>query len=216
MDNNYNTTRAKLLMPEYGRHVQDMIEYVANIPDRKKRNEQIQAVVSVMGTLNPQLRDVVDFRHKLWDHVQIISDFKIDIDSPYPLPSRESVQTRPDPIPLKKDKIRAACYGRNIQNMIDLIADREDDDVKKYMIKVIAYYMKQQYLIWNKDSVSEETIFEDIKMLSGGRVIVPEDVHIGAGQADASTRKPHIPGTPQQPRSQHNNNKKQKNKKWKK
>ena len=216
MDNNYNTTRAKLLMPEYGRHVQDMIEYVANIPDRKKRNEQIQAVVSVMGTLNPQLRDVVDFRHKLWDHVQIISDFKIDIDSPYPLPSRESVQTRPDPIPLKKDKIRAACYGRNIQNMIDLIADREDDDVKKYMIKVIAYYMKQQYLIWNKDSVSEETIFEDIKMLSGGRVTVPEDVHIGAGQADASTRKPHIPGTPQQPRPQHNNNKKQKNKRWKK
>ena len=89
MDNNYNTTRAKLLMPEYGRHVQDMIEYVVSIPDRKKRNEQIQAVVSVMGTLNPQLRDVVDFRHKLWDHVQIISDFKIDIDSPYPLPSRE-------------------------------------------------------------------------------------------------------------------------------
>ena len=214
MDNNYNTTRAKLLMPEYGRHVQDMIEYVVNIPDRKKRNEQIQAVVSVMGTLNPQLRDVVDFRHKLWDHVQIISDFKIDIDSPYPLPSRESVQTKPDPIPLKKDKIRASCYGRNIQNMIDLIADREDDDVKKHMIRVIAYYMKQQYLIWNKDSVSEETIFEDIKMLSGGKLTVPADVHIGAGMADASTRKPHIPGNPQQPRPQQHN-KKQK-KKWKK
>jgi hypothetical protein len=216
MDNNYNTTRAKLLMPEYGRHVQDMIEYVVNIPDRQKRNEQIQAVVSVMGTLNPQLRDVVDFRHKLWDHVQIISDFKIDIDSPYPLPSRESVQTKPDPIPLKKDKIRASCYGRNIQNMIDLIADREDDDVKKHMIRVIAIYMKQQYLIWNKDSVSEETIFEDIKALSGGRLTVPADVHIGSGMADASTRKPHIPGNPQQPRPQHNNNKKQQKKKWKK
>ena len=201
-------------MPEYGRHVQDMIEYVVNIPDRKKRNEQIQAVVSVMGTLNPQLRDVVDFRHKLWDHVQIISDFKIDIDSPYPLPSRESVQTKPDPIPLKKDKIRASCYGRNIQNMIDLIADREDDDVKKHMIRVIAYYMKQQYLIWNKDSVSEETIFEDIKMLSGGKLTVPPDVHIGAGTAAASTRKPHIPGNPQQPRPQQHNKKQQK-KKWK-
>lgn len=211
----YNTTRAKLLMPEYGRHVQDMIEYVVNIPDRKKRNEQIQAVVSVMGTLNPQLRDVVDFRHKLWDHVQIISDFKIDIDSPYPLPSRESVNTKPDPIPLKQDKIRAACYGRNIQNMIDLIADRPDDEVKKHMIKVIASYMKQQYLIWNKDSVAEETIFEDIKTLSGGKLIVPEDVHIGSGMADASTRKPHIPGNPQQPRPQHNG-KKQKQKKWKK
>ena len=183
-------------MPEYGRHVQDMIEYVVRIPDRKKRNEQIQAVVSVMGTLNPQLRDVVDFRHKLWDHVQIISDFKIDIDSPYPLPSRESVNTRPDPIPLKKDKIRASCYGRNIQNMIDLISDRPDDQVKKHMIKVIASYMKQQYLIWNKDSVSEETIFADIKMLSGGKLTVPEDVHIGAGMADASTRKPISRGLP--------------------
>lgn len=215
MENNYNTTRAKLLMPEYGRHVQDMIEYVVNLPDKQKRNEQIQAVVNVMGTLNPQLRDVVDFRHKLWDHVQIISDFKIDIDSPYPLPSRESVQTKPDPIPLKKDKIRAACYGRNIQNMIDLIADRPDDEVKKHMIRVIAYYMKQQYLIWNKDSVSEETIFADIKLLSGGRLTVPEDVHIGGGTADASTRKPHIPGNPQQPKGQQHNGKK-KNKKWKK
>ncbi|MBP5693346.1 MAG: DUF4290 domain-containing protein [Bacteroidales bacterium] len=211
----YNTTRPKLLMPEYGRHVQDMIEYVVNIPDKAKRNEQIQAVVSVMGTLNPQLRDVVDFRHKLWDHVQIISDFKIDIDSPYPLPSRESVSTKPDPVPLKQDKIRASCYGRNIQNMIDLIADRPDDEVKKHMIKVIASYMKQQYLIWNKDSVAEETIFEDIKKLSGGRLVVPEDVHIGGGMADASTRKPHIPGNPQQSRPQHNG-KKQKNKKWKK
>ena len=215
MENNYNTTRAKLLMPEYGRHVQDMIEYVVALPDKQKRNEQIQAVVNVMGTLNPQLRDVVDFRHKLWDHVQIISDFKIDIDSPYPLPSRESVQTKPDPIPLKKDKIRAACYGRNIQNMIDLIADRPDDEVKKHMIRVIAYYMKQQYLIWNKDSVSEETIFADIKLLSGGRLTVPEDVHIGGGTADASTRKPHIQGNPQQPKGQQHNGKK-KNKKWKK
>ena len=146
MDNNYNTTRAKLLMPEYGRHVQDMIEYVVSIPDRKKRNEQIQAVVSVMGTLNPQLRDVVDFRHKLWDHVQIISDFKIDIDSPYPLPSRESVNTRPDPIPLKKDKIRASCYGRNIQNMIDLISDRPDDQVKKHMIKRFSTHFSCLYV----------------------------------------------------------------------
>lgn len=203
-------------MPEYGRHVQDMIEYVVNIPDREKRNQQIQAVVSVMGTLNPQLRDLVDFRHKLWDHVQIISDFKIDIDSPYPLPSRESVHVKPEPIPLKSDKIRASCYGRNIQNMIDLIAEREDDDVKKHMIKVIATYMKQQYLIWNKDSVSEETIFQDIKMLSGGRIVVPEDVHIGSGMADATTRKPHMPGAASQPRSQQHSGKKQKQKKWKK
>ena len=170
-------------MPEYGWHVQDMINYVVSIPDNQKRNEQIQAVIAVMGTLNPQLRDIADFRHKLWDHVQIISDFKIDIDSPYPIPTKETIQTPPDTIPLNNSKIRLACYGRNIQNMIDLIASREDDDVKKYMIKVIASYMKQQYLIWNKDTVAEETIFEDIKTLSGGKIVVPSDIHIGSGVA---------------------------------
>ena len=91
----YNTQREKLQMPEYGRHVQKMIEYVASIPDKEKRNEQIQAVVQVMGTLNPQLRDINDFKHKLWDHVHVISDFKIDIDSPYPTPTRESLSTPP-------------------------------------------------------------------------------------------------------------------------
>lgn len=187
----YNTGREKLIMPEYGRHVQDMVNYVAGLEDKKKRNEQIGAVISVMGTLQPQFRDIVDYRHKLWDHAQVISDFKIDIDSPYPIPTRDQINRKPNPIPVEKRPIRAACYGRNIQNMIDMIADRPDDDVKKHMVKVIASYMKQQYLIWNKDSVAEETIFADIKMLSGGKIIVSEDTHIGSGVADATTRKPH-------------------------
>ncbi|MEG0518860.1 MAG: DUF4290 domain-containing protein [Bacteroidales bacterium] len=175
----YNTQREKLLMPEYGRHVQDMIDYVKNLPDKEKRNEQIQAVVAVMGTLNPQLRDINDFKHKLWDHVQIISDFQIDIESPYPTPTKET-----NLIPLEKSPIKAVHYGRNIQNMIEIIAVRPEDEVKTYMIKTLASYMKQQYLIWNKDTVSEETIFKDIYNLSEGRITVPADVHIGMGQAE--------------------------------
>lgn len=180
----YNTQREKLLMPEYGRHVQDMINYVKNLPDKEKRNEQIQAVVAVMGTLNPQLRDINDFKHKLWDHVQIISDFEIDIESPYPTPTKETLTTKPNLIPLEKSPIKAAHYGRNIQNMIEIIAVRPEDEVKTYMIKTLASYMKQQYLIWNKDTVSEETIFKDIYNLSEGRITVPADVHIGMGQAE--------------------------------
>ncbi len=187
-DLDYNTQREKLQMPEYGRHVQKMVEYVAAIPDKEKRNEQIQAVVQVMGTLNPQLRDINDFKHKLWDHVQVISDFKIDIDSPYPTPTRESLSTAPAPIPLQKTPVKAAHYGRNIQNMIEVIAEREDDEVKTHMIKTLASYMKQQYLIWNKDSVSEETIFNDIYKLSDGRITVPEEVHIGMGVAQKNHR----------------------------
>lgn len=177
----YNTLREKLLMPEYGRHVQKMIEYVTGLPDKEKRNEQIQTVVSVMGTINPQLRDYGDFKHKLWDHVQIISDFKIDIDSPYPVPTKENLAAKPNPIPLEKTPVKASHYGRNIQNMLEVIANHEDGEVKTHMIKTIACYMKQQYLIWNKDSVTEETIFNDIYKLSDGKIRVPEDVHIGMG-----------------------------------
>lgn len=180
----YNTQREKLLMPEYGRHVQEMINYVKNLPDKEKRNEQIQTVVVVMGTLNPQLRDINDFKHKLWDHVQIISDFEIDIDSPYPTPTKETLATPPNIIPLQKSPIKAAHYGRNIQNMIEVIAVREDDPVKTHMIRTLASYMRQQYLIWNKDSVSEETIFKDIYALSEGRITVPEEVHIGSAVAE--------------------------------
>lgn len=185
MELDYNTQREELKMPEYGRHVQKMIEYVASIPDKEKRNEQIQAVVGVMGTLNPQLRDINDFKHKLWDHVQIISDFKIDIDSPYPMPTRESLSTKPNPIPLQKEPIKISHYGRNIQNMIDVIAAREDDEVKIYMIQTLALYMKQQYIIWNKDSVSDDVIFRDIERLSGGKIVIPQDMHIMPSHSEA-------------------------------
>lgn len=204
----YNTQREKLIMPEYGRHVQEMIDYVTNIPDKEKRNEQIQAVVAVMGTLNPQLRDINDFKHKLWDHVQLISDFKIEIDSPYPTPTRESLSTKPNIIPVQKNPIKAAHYGRNIQNMIEVIAVRADDEVKTYMIKTLASYMKQQYLIWNKDSVSEETIFNDIYKLSDGRITVPEGVHIGMGIAETPihSRSINNGNTPRNNNHRNNNN----------
>jgi len=174
----YNTQRDKLIMPEYGRHIQEMVEYVANIPDKEKRNEQIHAVVAIMGILNPQLRDLVDFKHKLWDHVHIISDFKIDIDSPYPIPTKETFSTHPHPIPLCNTPLQAAHYGRNIQNMINMIAEKPDDETKNNMILVLAGYMRQQYMIWNKDTVSEETIFRDIYELSGKRLIIPEGLHL--------------------------------------
>ena len=172
------------MMPEYGRNVQKMIDYVSVIPDRDKRNEQIKAVVAVMGILNPQLRDLVDYRHKLWDHVQVIADFNIDIDSPYPTPTKEMLAAPPCKIPLERTRLKAAHYGRNIQNMLEIIASRPDDEVKVAMIKTIGEYMRQQYLIWNKDSVLEETIFKDINLLSSGRIIVPADLHLSNYQPE--------------------------------
>lgn len=165
-------------MPEYGRHVQKMINYVKDIKDKEKRNEQIGAVLTTMGILNPSLRDINDFKHKLWDHVQIISDFDIDIDSPYPIPTKETFLTKPNIIPLERNPLKAAHYGRNIQNMLDMVADKPEGETKTNMIRILANYMRQQYLIWNKESVMEETIFKDILRLSGGRVVVPENIHL--------------------------------------
>ena len=186
----YNTQREKLILPEYGRYVQKMVEMVKTIPDREKRNEQIRAVVQVMAQLNPQVREMVDYKHKLWDHMQMMAGYDIDIDSPYPVPDRKDLETKPQPIPIEKRPVKAACYGRNIENMIMLIADREDDEAKREMIRALALYMRQQYLIWNKDSVADATIFADIERLSEGRLKVPEGIELGAIAADATFSRP--------------------------
>ena len=215
-DKDYNTQRKKLLMPEYGRNVQKMVEYVRDIPDRDKRNEQIQAVVGVMGTLNPQLRDIEDFKHKLWDHVQIIADFDIDIDSPYEIPTRDIITSKPDPMEINQKPIKASHYGRNIESIIDLIAEKEEGETKIAMIRSLAIYMRQQYLIWNKDTVSEETIYNDIKILSKGKLIVPEHIHLDSISDKEVFNRPGIMGQKEgQPRNQHNRNKNGK-KRWKK
>lgn len=186
----YNTQRKKLLMPEYGRNVQRMIEQVMQIPDKEKRNEQIRAVVAVMGILNPQLRDLSDFKHKLWDHVQIISDFQLDIDSPYPLPTREVLQRKPQPLPLQNEPLKEMHYGRNIQNMITAIAAQEDGEEKTAKVRSLAHYMRQQYLIWNKDTVSDELIFRDIVRMSDGKIQIPEDLRLNQISDKETFNKP--------------------------
>ena len=188
----YNTQREKLILPEYGRNVQKMIEQVKAIEDKEKRSEQMRAVVQVMGLLNPQIRELNDYKHKLWDHAQVIGGFDLDIDAPYPAPTPQQFSERPDVITLPDKPVKAACYGRNIENMITLIADREEDDIKKEMIRTLALYMRQQYLIWNKDNVAEETIFADIERLSDGKLKVPEDIHLGAISQNANFSRPGI------------------------
>ena len=188
----YNTQREKLILPEYGRNVQKMIEQVKAIEDKEKRSEQMRAVVQVMGILNPQIRELNDYKHTLWDHAQVIGSFDLDIDAPYPAPTPQQFEERPDIIKLPNTPVKAACYGRNIENMIALIAEREDDDLKKEMIRTLALYMRQQYLIWNKDNVAEETIFADIERLSDGKLKVPEDIHLGAISQNANFARPGI------------------------
>ena len=186
----YNTERVKLWMPEYGRNVQKMVDYLKTIEDRQKRNEQARAIVKVMEILNPQVHIQENWEQKLWDHLHIISGFSLDVDSPYPAPSQEYITERPAVVPNETKPLKATHYGRNIESIIDLIAEQEDGDVKTSMIRSLAIYMRQQYLIWNKDTVADETIFQDIEKLSDYRIRVPEGLQLNKISSDVSYNRP--------------------------
>jgi hypothetical protein len=145
-----------------------------------------------MEILNPSVHLQEDFEHTLWDHLFIISGFDLDVDAPYPMPAPECLNERPEMIPIKNKPIKANHYGRNIESIIDLIAEKEDGDAKTSMIRSLAIYMRQQYLIWNKDTVTEETIFQDIERLSDGKIKVPEGLQLSRIDAGASFSRPGV------------------------
>ena len=190
----YNTERVKLYIPEYGRNVQKMVDYIKTIEDRQKRNEQARAVIKVMEILNPAVHLQDDYEHKLWDHLFIISGFDLDVDAPYPMPAPESMNEKPLPVEIQKKPVKATHYGRNIENMLEHIALQEDGPMKDAMIKTLATYMKQQYLIWNKDTVTDQTIFQDIERLSEGKVKVPEGLQLAAFSSYCPAAKKHRGG----------------------
>ena len=166
----YNSLRPKLIIPEYGRHIQKMVEYAVSIEDKEERNKVAQAIIGVMGNLNPHLRDVPDFQHKLWDQLFIISDFKLDVDSPYPKPSREMLEGRPDKLEYPQNHPRYRFYGNNIKRMIDMCTSWEEGELKQALKYTIANHMKKCYLNWNKDVVADEVIFGHLYELSKGKI----------------------------------------------
>ena len=186
----YNTDREKLAMPEYGRNVRKMVENLRSIEDRTKRTEQAYAIVKVMEILKPQVHHQENYEQKLWDHLYLIAGPGLELDSPFPEPLVEERNTRPQVIPLKKQPVKANHYGRNIESIIDLIAEQPDGENKTAMIRSLAIYMRQQYLIWNKDSVADETIFKDIEKLSEGRIVVPEGLSLSRISDHATFSRP--------------------------
>ena len=168
----YNTERTKLIIPEYGRHLHKMIDQALSCNDRNERNNIAKAIIGVMGNLNPHLRDVLDFQHKLWDQLFIMSDFKLDVDSPYPLPSKEEFSQRPDKLNYPQNFPKYRFYGNNIKRMIDVAIDWEEGEMKKQLIYVIANHMKKCFLNWNKDTVEDDVIFGHLLELSEGNLIL--------------------------------------------
>ena len=166
----YNAERPQLIIPEYGRHLQKLIDQATLIEDREERNKAARYIIQVMGTLNPHLRDVPDFQHKLWDQIFIMSNFKLEVDSPYPIPTPEVINLKPEQLgyPQKNPKYR--FYGNNIKYMIDVANSWEEGEMKSALIKVIANHMKKSFLSWNKDTVTDQVIFEHLFELSKGKI----------------------------------------------
>ena len=166
----YNSERQRLLIPEYGRHLQKLIDQATIIEDAETRNKAAKYIIQVMGSLNPHLRDVPDFQHKLWDQLFIMSDFKLNVESPYPIPSRDVLQLKPDVLQYPQNFPKYRFYGNNIKYMIDVANKWEDGEMKNALVLVIANHMKKSYLSWNKDTVKDDVIFEHLFELSGGKI----------------------------------------------
>ncbi len=170
IEKDYNTRRPQMVIPEYGRNIQKMVEHAISIENREERNRVAQSIINVMGQLNPHLRDIVDFKHKLWDHLFIISDFKLDVDSPYPYPDKEKIFEKPKPLEYPQSNIRFKHYGKSVEAFIAKAIEMQDGEEKTELIKTIANLMKKSYLTWNRESVDDDLIVSDLKLLSKGQL----------------------------------------------
>ena len=166
----YNTVREDLIIPEYGRHIQKMINYASTRETKEERNKLANAIISVMGNLQPHLRDVADFQHKLWDQLFIMSDFKLDADSPFEKPSKEILNAKPEPLSYPQNFPKYRFYGNNIKIMIDEAVKWDSGEMKDALVLTIANHMKKCFLNWNKDSVKDQVIFDHLYELSDTKI----------------------------------------------
>ena len=169
-----------MIIPEYGRHIQQLVDHAVKLEDRDERNQMVLAIVDVMGQLNPHLRDVADFTHKLWDHVHVMAEFKLDVDSPYPTPTAEQFEEKPNKMPYPSQKIRFKHYGGGTERLIEKAVEMEEGEEKQALKESIANLMKKHYLTWGRSSVDDAQIISDMKRISRGKLEVSEDLEMMA------------------------------------
>lgn len=176
----YNTRRPRLIIPEYGRHVQRMVEYCMEVEDREQRTRTAKAIIQVIGRLNPQLRNSENGDHTLWDHLYIMSEFKLDVDAPFPMPTPEELESKPDRVPYPQTKIKYGHYGKMVERMIEQCAALEAGEKRDAYTTVIANHMKKQFLAWNRDTVPDAVILKDLADMSKGKLKLKEDVQLAS------------------------------------
>ena len=180
MELEYNTQREKLIISEYGRHIQKMVDHAANLSNKEERQKMAEGIIDLMGELNPHLRDVDDFKHKLWDHLFIMSDFNLDVNSPYEKPELEKLFEKPEPLAYPNNKIRFNHYGKVIEMMIEEVSEMEKGELKEKITLAIANQMKKSYVNWNRDSVEDKLILKQLEQLANGKLSLPEDIELDA------------------------------------
>ena len=184
----YNTSLSKLIIPEYGRNVQKMVHSIIDIEDREKRNHQAKSIIEVMGNLNPHLRDVPDFKHKLWDHLFIMSNFNLDVDSPYDRPSKESFDEKPEMLKYSDNNIKFRHYGKILPLIIKRTIDLDEGEYKDFLVFTIANHMKKSYLTWNKANVEDEVILKHLSQMSDDKLSMKETFKLSSF-SDVKTQK---------------------------
>lgn len=204
MDLEYNTGRNQLVFREYGRNIQKLIEYAITVKDDKERQQVVQYIIDLMGQTNPHLRNVEEFRHKLYDHLFIVSRFKLDVESPYPIPTEEQFAIKPAPIPYPVRKMNYRHYGQFVEKMIKKALEIEDDEKRQAFTHVVGNYMKLVYEQWNQDTVNDIIIRQDLETLSNGKLSIDDDVILKKSNL---TKKPKARTTPsyRKPKGQNRN-----------
>ncbi len=172
----YNTQQKIMPLPEYGRSIQNMVDYALTIKDRSERQQCANTIINIMGNMFPHLRDVSDFKHKLWVHLAIMSDFKLDIDYPYEIARKDRLYTKPERIPYPNSNISYRHYGRSLELLIKKACDFPEGDEKQNLVALICNHMKKDYMAWNKDTVDDSKIADDLEYISGGKLHMTEDL----------------------------------------
>jgi hypothetical protein len=200
----YNTISKRLTLPEYGRNIQNMVDYCLTIKNREDRNRCANAIISIMGNLFPHLRDVNDFKHILWDHLAIMADFKLDVDYPYEVIKKENLHQRPPRVPYSDTTIIYRHYGQILERLICKAAEMKEGEEKEALILLIANQMKKSFLLWNKDAVDNRKILKDLAELSEKRIVRDAETVLLAEATE-------LIDTPQRNVNNNNNKKNKKN-----
>jgi len=171
----YNTQQKKMALPEYGRSIQNMVDYAITIKDKEERQWCANTIIDIMGNMFPLYRDVPEFKHKLWDHLAIMSDYKLDIDYPYEIVPKESLHMKPNHIPYSNHHMRYRHYGKTLEKLIKVASDMEDGDEKDNLVALICNHMRKDYLQWNKDGMDDQKVADDLNELSRGKLKFTEE-----------------------------------------